>query len=145
MDKQMSTRGIVPQFISGELSGVRMSLEITGGTVKGTRSRQHMCLRSLTFKQGQVGKAAACSRIRRFTSSLLNLSWVFFLNKPVKTHSWQSHCALYTRVRAFVRHSQSFPRICRSHFRKDLHFMGFFFKPPYEANTKGVPSACYRQ
>lgn len=97
-----------------------------GGIVKGTTSRQHICLCSLTFEQGQVGRAAAFSRIRRFKSSLLNPSWVFFLDKPVKTHSWQSHPALYTRARAFVRRSQSFLRICRSHFRKDPHFMGFF-------------------
>lgn len=144
MEEQMSVRGIIPQFITGELSGVRMSLEITGGIVKGTTSRQHICLRSLIFEQGQAGRAAAFSRIRRFKSSLLNPSWVFFLDKPVKTHSWQSHRALYTRARAFVRRSQSFLRICRSHFRKDPHFMGFF-KPPYEANTKGLPAACYRQ
>lgn len=31
MEEQMSVRGIIPQFITGELSGVRMSLEITGG------------------------------------------------------------------------------------------------------------------
>lgn len=110
-----------------------------GGTMKGTRSRQHVRLPSLTFEQGQAGRAAVFSRIRRFRSSLFNPSRVFFLNKPAKTHSRWSHCALYTTVRAFVRHSQSFLRICRSHFRKDPHFVGFFFfKPPYEANTTGL-------
>lgn len=74
MEEQMLTRGIVPQFIVGELSGVSMSLEITGGIAKGAGSRQHMCLRSLTFRQYQQGRAAVCSRIRRFSSSLVNLS-----------------------------------------------------------------------
>lgn len=115
------------------------------GIAKSIRSRQHICLHCLTFKQSQVGRAAVFSRIRRFRSSFRNLSWVFFLNKPVKTHSWQPCCALYTSVRASVRHSQSFLRICRSHFRKDSHFKGFFLKPLYEVNTKGLPGACYRQ
>lgn len=94
--------------------------------MKGIRCRQNICLHSLILKQVQVGRAIMFS-IRRLRSSPLNPSWVFSLNKAVKTKRLESHCALYPRVRAFLKHSQSFLRICRSHFRRDPHFTGFFW------------------
>ena len=85
------------------------------------------CLQHLIFQRHQAGKAAVLSGIRRFGSPLLNLSRVIFLSKPGNTHSRQSHCALYTSVRALSGTHRAFLRICRSHFRKDPHFMLSFF------------------
>lgn len=95
--------------------------------MKGISCRQQVCLHSLIFKRCQAGRAAAFSRIRRFGSSLLNLSWVLFLNQTVSTHSWQSHCALCSQGRALSGTHKAFPRICGSHFRKHPHFMCCFF------------------
>lgn len=97
-------------------------------TMKGMRCRQDICLHSLTLKQVQVGGGKGYSVFNKdIKSSPLNLSWVFSLNKPVKTKILKSHCALYPGVRAFLKHLQSFLRICSNHFRKDPHFTGFFF------------------